>query len=127
MIPPHLSFDLADVGGVDRDVEAFWGQLVPNLAERVHDGVVARQQPVAEVPFARPCCMDRRETRSDPGFACAQVMRMEIGRPRSSMRFWAWTATFTSVARRLFVCGRSLSPITCLNLPMVASTLARML
>ncbi len=33
-------------------------------------------------------------------------MRTEIGRPRSSMRLSAWTATSTSVARRWSVCAQ---------------------
>jgi len=74
-----------------------------------------------------------------PG-SCSQIGRMgavtpapvafrrcgrRFGRPSSSMRLRAWTATFTSVARRSSVRERSPSPITCLNLPMAASTRAR--
>jgi len=55
-----------------------------------------------------------------------QAMRTEIGRPSSSMRLSAWTATSTSVARRRSVRERSPSPITCLNLPMAASARARL-
>src|SRR3712207_700766 len=43
------------------------------------------------------------------------------------MRLSAWTATFTSVARRSSVCERSPSPITCFHLPMAASARARLL
>ncbi len=35
-----------------------------------------------------------------PALAVVQAMRMEIGRPSSSIRLSAWTATSTSVARR---------------------------
>ena len=53
----------------------------------------------------------------------AHAMRMDSGRPRSSMRLRTWTATSISVARRSSVCERSPSPITRLNRPMVASAL----
>jgi len=56
---------------------------------------------------------------------CVQATRTEFGRPKSSMRFRAWMATSISVARRWSVRERSPSPITCLNLPIVASTRAR--
>jgi len=74
----------------------------------------------------RPCCRDQGCGRGDPRPACVQATRTEFGRPKSSMQFRAWTATFTSVARRGSVRERSPSPITCLNLPMVASARARM-
>jgi hypothetical protein len=54
------------------------------------------------------------------------AMRTDSGRPSSNMRFRAWTATSTSITRRWSVRERSPSPITCLNLPLVASTRARM-
>src|SRR5215210_5946843 len=75
----------------------------------------------------RPCCMDQWEGRTHPYPVRGHAMRTDSGRPNSSMRFSAWTATPTSVARRWSVRQRSPSPITCLNLPMVASTRARML
>ena len=74
----------------------------------------------------RPCCRDQRCERSDPSPFCVQATRTEFGRPNSGMRLRAWTATPTSVARRGSVRERSPSPITCLNLPMVASARARM-
>jgi hypothetical protein len=77
--------------------------------------------------LAEPCCRDRQDGRSKPIPLWVQAMRTEIGRPSSSMRFRAWTATSTSVARRWSVRQRSPSPITCLNLPTVASTRARVL
>ena len=43
------------------------------------------------------------------------------------MRLSAWTATATSAARRLSVCARNSSPITCFHRPMVASARARVL
>jgi len=61
-----------------------------------------------------------------PAPAVVQATRTEIGRPLSSMRLSAWTATSTSVARRRSVHERSPSPITCLNLPMAASARARL-
>ena len=70
----------------------------------------------------QPCCRDRQDGRSKPNPGWVQAMRTEIGRPSSNMRFRAWTATSTSVARRWSVRQRSPSPITCLNLPIVAST-----
>ncbi len=73
-----------------------------------------------------PCCMNRGCGRSYPSPACGQAMRTEIGRPSSSMRLSAWTATPTSVARCRSVRERSPSPITCLNLPMAASAQARL-
>src|SRR3954447_19293079 len=81
----------------------------------------------AERARAWPCCRDQRRGRNDPHPVWVQAMRTEIGRPKSSMRFSAWTATSTSVARRWSVRERNPSPITCLNLPMVASTRARVL
>ena len=60
-----------------------------------------------------------------PAPAVVQAMRTEIGRPSSSIRLSAWTATSTSVARRRSVRERNPSPITCLNLPMAASARAR--
>src|SRR5215203_4135413 len=72
-------------------------------------------------------CTDRARGRSCPNPAWAHPTRTQSGRPNSSMRLSAWTATFTSVARRSSARARSPSPITCLNLPMVASILARML
>jgi len=74
----------------------------------------------------RPCCTDQGCGRSCPYPVCGQAMRTEIGRPSSSMRLRAWTATSTSVARRLSVRERSPSPMTCLNLPMAASARARL-
>ena len=65
--------------------------------------------------------------RTDPYPVRGHAMRTDSGRPSSSMRFRAWTATSTSVARRWSVRERSPSPITCLNLPMVASARARVL
>src|SRR4051812_11138640 len=75
----------------------------------------------------RPCCMDQWEGRTHPYPVRGHAMRTDSGRPSSSMRFSAWTATSTSVARRWSVRERSPSPITCLNLPTVASTRARLL
>ncbi len=73
----------------------------------------------------RRCCTDQGCGRSNPSPVRGQAMRTEIGRPSSSIRFRAWTATSTSVARRWSVRERSPSPITCLNLPMAASARAR--
>src|SRR6476660_3306887 len=73
------------------------------------------------------CCTDQRDGRNDASAAWGHAMRTDSGRPSSNMRFRAWTATSTSVTRRWSVRERSLSPITCLSLPMVASTRARML
>jgi len=70
----------------------------------------------------RRCCMDLGCGRSCPSPAVVQAMRTEIGRPSSSIRLSAWTATSTSVARRRSVHERNPSPITCLSLPMAAST-----
>ena len=60
-----------------------------------------------------------------PAPAVVQAIRTEIGRPSSSIRLSAWTATSTSVARCWSVRERSPSPITCLNLLMAASARAR--
>ena len=49
VIPARLSLDLSNVGVVGQGAEALWGELVPSMAERVHDGVVSGQQPVAEM------------------------------------------------------------------------------
>ena len=78
----------------------------------------------AQAPCGR-CCTDQGCGRSCPSPVCSQAVRTEIGRPNSSMRLSAWTATSTSVARRSSVRERSPSPITCLNLPTAASTKAR--
>src|SRR5215213_5396871 len=77
--------------------------------------------------LVQPCCRDRQDERRKPSPVWVQAVRTEIGRPSSNIRFRAWTATSTSVARRWSVRERSPSPITCLNLPMAASTRARML
>ena len=74
-----------------------------------------------------PCCRDQQDERRKPSPVWVQAVRTEIGRPSSNIRFRAWTATSTSVARRWSVRERNPSPITCLNLPMAASTRARML
>jgi len=79
---------------------------------------------MAEAPERR-CCMDQGYGRSCPSPVRGQAMRTEIGRPSSSIRLRAWTATATSVVRCSSVRERSPSPITCLNLPMAASTCAR--
>ena len=55
-----------------------------------------------------------------------QAMRMELGRPRSSMRLRTWTATSTSVARRSSVCDLRASPITLLKRDMAVSARARL-
>ena len=60
-----------------------------------------------------------------PRSLCDHAMRTKIGRLSSSMRLRAWTATFTSVARRASVRERSPSPRNCLDLPMAASARAR--
>ncbi len=84
-----------------------------------------RQGPHLKTSLEWPCCTDQGYGRSYPSPGWFQAMRTEIGRPSSSMRFRAWTATSTSVARRWSVRERSPSPITCLNLPMAASARAR--
>ena len=56
---------------------------------------------------------------------CGYAMRTYSGRPSSSIRFSAWTATAASVARRASVRDRSVPPITRLYRLMSASTSAR--
>jgi len=73
----------------------------------------------------RPCCTDQGCGRNCSSLVWGQATRTEIGRPSSSMRLSAWTATSTSVARRRSVRERSPSPITCLNRPIAASARAR--
>jgi len=73
----------------------------------------------------QPCCTDQGVGAVAPAPALLQAIRTEIGRPSSSIRLRAWTATSTSVARRRSVRERSPSPMTCLNLPMAASARAR--
>jgi hypothetical protein len=51
-------------------------------------------------PLPWLCCKDRQDERSKPSPVWVQAMRTEIGRPNSNIRFRAWTATSTSVARR---------------------------
>jgi len=87
---------------------------------------LAASTPGSVMHQRRPCCTDQGCGRSCPYPVCGQAMRTEIGRPSSSMRLRAWTATSTSVARRLSVRERSPSPMTCLNLPMAASARARL-
>ena len=41
LTPARLSLDLVQVGIACQGVQPFWGEVVPSLAERVHDGVVA--------------------------------------------------------------------------------------
>src|SRR4051795_8805807 len=75
-------------------------------------GVVAWIRPVAlQVEPEWPCCMDQWEGRTHPYPVRGHAMRTDSGRPSSSMRFRAWTATSTSVARRWSV-QRNPSPIT---------------
>ncbi len=71
------------------------------------------------------CCTDQGCGRNCSSLVWGQATRTEIGRPSSSMRLSAWTATSTSVARRRSVRERSPSPITCLNRPTAASARAR--
>jgi hypothetical protein len=59
----------------------------PSLAPRNH-------------PLLRLWCTDRARGRSCPNPARVHPMRRWFGRPSSSMRLSAWTATSTSVARR---------------------------
>src|ERR1700753_2872494 len=68
------------------------------------------------------CCIDRRVGRSNPRPFRTHLIRTEIGRPSSSMRFKTRTATATSVVRRLSLRKRSPSPSTCLYRPMAVST-----
>ena len=49
LIPPRLNPDLVKVGVAGQGVEAFGCELVPGCAERIDDGVIPGQQPVAEV------------------------------------------------------------------------------
>ena len=70
--------------------------------------------------------MVQKNGRNSADLFCNQATRTEIGRPKSSMRLRAWTATFTSAARRSSMRERNPSPITCLNRPVAASARARM-
>src|SRR3954463_8978916 len=54
--------------------------------------------------------MDRRCGRTTPYPVWGHAMRTDSGRPNSSMRLSAWTATSTSVARRSSVRERNPSP-----------------
>src|SRR5215208_4263767 len=56
--------------------------------------------------------MDQWERRTQPYPVRGHAMRTDSGRPSASMRLRTWTATSTSVARRLSVRERSPSPIT---------------
>jgi adenylate cyclase len=62
-----------------------------------------------------------------PTLVRVHAMRTDSARPRSSIRFRAWTAMATSVARRRSVRDRSASPITRLYRDTAASAKARRL
>ncbi len=104
------------------------------------DAFYRRRQALEVSCTERPWCMDAPVTPGTgrgagvsgagamtPYPAWVQAMRTKIGRPSSSMRFRAWTATSNSVARRWSVRERNPSPINCLNLPMAAWARARAL
>ena len=93
-----------------RPGEANWGKLVALAYAR-----------------AGRCCMDQRGDHGGPFPLRVHAMRMEIGRPSSSMRFKTRTATATSVVRRSSLRKRSPSPITCLYRPMAVSMRLRLL
>ncbi len=103
------------------------GETVDIALENLHGGV-AELLALLRLDLAdvrSRVARSRRVGAVAPAPLVGQAMRTEIGRPNSSMRLRAWTATPTSVARRSSVRERSPSPITCLNLPMAASTRAR--
>src|SRR5215211_8021622 len=87
--------------------------------------VIGRERVATMMRRMGSCCTDQRDGRNDASPAWGHAMRTDSGRPSSSMRFRAWTATSTSVPRRWSVRERSPSPITRLNLPMPASARAR--
>jgi hypothetical protein len=65
--------------------------------------------------LAAACYMEQAYRRTRPNSIQGRAMRTEIGRPNASMRLRAWTATFTSVARRSSARERSPFPITCFH------------
>jgi len=68
------------VGGVDSNVNPFRCRVT---------ALYSRVAQIRDVDAVTPCPV------------CGQAMRTEIGRPSSSIRLRAWTATFTSVARHV--------------------------
>ena len=108
--------------------KTFGEEQVQGITEKIETSLAEAELAKHDKPEnkrAGPCCRDQGCGRGDPRLACVEATRTEFGRPKSSMRFRAWMATSISVARRWSVCERSPSPITCLNLPIVASTRAR--
>src|SRR3954468_20907320 len=92
------------------------------------DGLVDCAQAGLDHDAPEPlCCTGRDRWRTGPYPVRGQAVRTDSGRPSSSMRFRTWTATSISVARRSSVRERSLSPITRLYRPTVASARARAL
>jgi len=77
------------------------GEVVIPLAEEAVS-VTKREVDTGRVQVAltRPCCTDQWEGRTHPYPVRGHAMRTDSGRPSSSMRLRAWTATPTSVARR---------------------------
>ena len=109
-------------------VQSQRGEAVADLAQGrpralAHDRRHRPQHALALAVRARApaCCMDPEFRRTRPNPIRDQAMRTEIGRPSSSMRLRAWTATSTSVARRSSLRERSASPITCFQRAMAAS------
>ena len=88
--------------------------------------IVGTYRAIHEKHVPRPWCADRLPERRDPNPVRGQAMRTYFGRPNSSMRLRAWTATPTSVARHSSLRERNPSPITCFHLPIAASARERL-
>ena len=84
-------------------------------------GFVPRQ------PRGRPCCKEVVGSTDGSRIFITQDVRTLFGRPNSSIRFRTLAAMATSVDSVSSVRDRSESPITRLNRPIAASTLARIL
>lgn len=73
----------------------------------------------------RLCCIEVAESITFRSVLIAYAIRMQFGRPSSSILFRAVAAMATSVASVLSVRDRNAFPITLLYRPFAASTFAR--
>src|SRR5438105_1137561 len=101
--------------------------LAPAYLLAVQSGVECGDAPADRFFLLRPCCTERKAGALIPWPIRSHLIRTEIGRPNSSMRFRAFAAIATSVFWRRGVRDRRASPITRLYRPIAASTKARQL
>ena len=62
---------------------------------------------IANLMHAKQCCMNQKNGRNSADPFYNQATRTEIGRPRSSMRFSAWTGSVSFCASQYRSCSRT--------------------